>query len=85
MEEGYDNLLFADEAVRLIEGHDGAAPLFLYLALTAPHTPYQAPQAYLDRHQEITDPNARAYAAMISVIDDGVAQVVAALEAKGMR
>lgn len=84
-EEGYDNLLFADEAVRVIEGHDGAKPLFLYLAFTAPHTPYQAPQDYLDRFPDIADPNARAYAAMISVMDDGIARVVAALEAKGMR
>jgi arylsulfatase A-like enzyme len=84
-EEGYDNLLFADEAVRVIEGHDVAAPLFLYLAFTAPHTPYQAPQDYLDRFPDIADANARAYAAMVSVIDDGVARVVAALEAKWMR
>lgn len=84
-EEGYDNLLFADEAVRVIEGHDGSEPLFLYLAFTAPHTPFQAPQDYLDRFPDIADPNARAYAAMISVMDDGVARVVAALEAKGMR
>ncbi len=69
----------------MIEAHDGAEPLFLYLAFTAPHTPYQAPQDYLDRHADIADPNARAYAAMVSVIDDGVARVVAALEAKGMR
>jgi arylsulfatase A-like enzyme len=84
-EEGYDNILFADEAVRVIEAHDPATPLFLYLAFTAPHTPYQAPQSYLDRFADIADPNARAYAAMVSVVDDGVARVVAALEAKGMR
>ena len=82
-EEGYDNILFADEAVRVIEAHDPAAPLFLYLAFTAPHTPYQAPQEYLDRFADIADPNARAYAAM--VVDEGVARVVAALDARGMR
>lgn len=84
-EDGYDNLLFADEAVRVIEEHDGTEPMFLYLAFTAPHTPYQAPQEYLDRFAGIANTNARAYAAMVSVVDDGVARVVAALEAKGMR
>lgn len=60
-EEGYDTELFGDEAVRLIEGHDAAQPLFLYLAFTAPHTPYQAPQAWLDRYPGIADENRRAY------------------------
>jgi arylsulfatase A-like enzyme len=29
----------------------------------APHTPYQAPQSYLDRYKDISDPLRRAYAA----------------------
>lgn len=84
-EAGYDNTLFGDEAVRVIEAHDGTKPLFLYLAFTAPHTPYQAPDAYLDKFASIADPNARAYRAMIAAMDDEIAKVVAALEAKGMR
>jgi len=84
-EEGFDNILFANEAVRVIKEHDQSKPLFLYLAFTAPHTPFQAPQEYLDRNSHIADESRRAYAAMISVMDDGVGQVVAALEAAGMR
>jgi arylsulfatase A-like enzyme len=83
-EEGFDNVLFNDEAARVIEGHDGGKPLFLYLAYTAPHTPFQAPQEYLDRYKHIKDENRRAYAAMLSVIDDGIGKVVAALKKKGM-
>src|SRR5262249_4749870 len=41
-EPGYDTTLFGNEAVKLIEKHDPGRPLFLYLAFTAPHTPYQA-------------------------------------------
>ena len=85
VEKGYDNILFADEAVRVIEADTGKKPLFLYLAFTAPHTPFQAPQEYLDRFPGISDPNAKAYAAMVAVIDDGVARVVKALDSKGMR
>jgi arylsulfatase A-like enzyme len=84
-EEGFDNTLFGDEAVRVVERHDKANPLFLYLAFTAPHTPFQAPQEYLDRLKGIGDENRRAYAAMISVLDDGVGKVVAALEKTGQR
>jgi arylsulfatase A-like enzyme len=84
-EEGFDNTLFGDEAARVIRDLDGAKPLFLYLAFTAPHTPFQAPQEYLDRFKDIEDPNRRAYAAMISVMDDGVGKVVAELEKRGMR
>lgn len=84
-ESGYDTELFGADAVRQIEGHDPASPLFLYLAFTAPHTPYQAPQAYIDRFPEIADENRRTYAAMISAMDDQIGNVVAALEAKGMR
>lgn len=84
-EKGFDNSLFGEEAARTIERHDAGSPLFLYLAFTAPHTPFQAPREYLDRYKNIEDENRRAYAAMISVMDDGIGKVVAALEKRGMR
>jgi len=84
-EEGFDNSLFGSEAVRVVEAHDAKEPFFLYLAFTAPHTPFQAPKEYLDRYPSVTDPNRKAYAAMVSVIDDEVGNLVAALEKRGMR
>lgn len=84
-EPGYDTTLFGNEAVRLISGHDAAKPLFLYLAFTAPHTPYQAPAEYLDRYAQIADPSRRAYAAMITAMDEQIGRVVEALDAKHMR
>ena len=84
-EQGYVTRLLGDDAVRLIESHDTGAPLFLYLAFTAPHAPYQAPQKYLDRYADIADPARRAYAAMISAMDDEIGRVVRALEQRGMR
>lgn len=84
-EEGYDNILVGAEAVRVIDEHDQKKPLFLYLAFTAPHTPYQAPEEYLDRNSHIADESRRKYAAMISVMDDEIGKVVAALEKRGMR
>ncbi|HEX5043158.1 MAG TPA: arylsulfatase [Candidatus Polarisedimenticolaceae bacterium] len=84
-EKGYSTTLFGDEAVRLIEGQEPGKPLFLYLAFNAPHTPYQAPQEYLDRYKNIEDPSRRAYAGSITALDDQVGRVLAALDRKGMR
>jgi arylsulfatase A-like enzyme len=85
VETGFDNTLFGIEAAKLIGESDPAKPFFLYLAFTAPHSPYQAPEEYLARNAHIEDMQRRTYAAMISVMDDEIGRVVAALEAKGMR
>jgi arylsulfatase A-like enzyme len=84
-EPGYITTLLGSAAVKLIQAHDFKQPLFLYLAFTAPHTPYQAPPKYLDMYKDMADPNRRAYAAMITAMDDEVGKVVAALEKKGVR
>jgi arylsulfatase A-like enzyme len=84
-EPGYDTQLFGAAAVRTIEAHDATSPLFLYLAFTAPHTPYQAPQNYLDQYSNITDPLKRAYAAQITAMDDEIGKVIAALDERQMR
>jgi arylsulfatase A-like enzyme len=85
VETGYVTELIGREAVRVIEGHDASTPLFLYLAFTAPHAPYQAPQAYLDRYAGEPDVSRRAYGAMITAMDDQIGAVVRALEERGMR
>jgi len=77
--------LLGDDAVRLIESHDTGTPLFLYLAFTAPHAPYQAPKDHLDQYAGIADPARRAYAAMISAMDDEIGRVMQALDRRGMR
>jgi len=84
-EAGFDNTLFGQEAARVIEGHDPAQPLFIYLAFTAPHSPFQAPEEYVRRFAHVEDEQRRLYSAMVSVMDDEIGRVVAALEAKGMR
>ena len=43
-EDGYFTNLIGNEAVNIIENHDTAKPLFLYVASLAPHAPYQAPR-----------------------------------------
>lgn len=84
-EEGYTTTLLGQDAARLIERHDPAVPLYLYLAFNAPHTPYQAPPEYIARYAAIEDPTRRTYAAMVSCLDDEIGRVVAALDKTGMR
>lgn len=84
-EEGYDTTLFGNEAVRVISNHDPKTPLYMYLAFTAPHTPYQAPETYLAKYKSVADPLRRAYAAQITAMDDQIGRVLAALERRGMR
>lgn len=78
-EEGYVTQLLGKDAVKVVKGHDATKPLFLYLAFTAPHTPYQAPPEYIARHPEIKDETRRIYAGMVECLDDEVGSVVAAL------
>ncbi|TLD71865.1 arylsulfatase [Phragmitibacter flavus] len=84
-EQGYTTQLIGKDAAKLIETHDTSTPLYLYLAFNAPHTPYQAPQEYVDRYAHIEDPTRRTYAGMITCLDDEIGRVVAALEKAKMR
>lgn len=84
-EEGYTTTLLGSDAVKYIEAQSASAPFYLYLAFNAPHTPYQAPQSYIDRYPGIADPTRRTYAAMVTALDDEVGRVVAALDKKGLR
>jgi arylsulfatase A-like enzyme len=84
-ESGYVTQLWGTDAVAQINAHDPQAPLFLYLAFTAPHSPYQAPTECLEKYRNIEDPTRRAYAAMITCMDDEIGKLVSALEKKQMR
>lgn len=83
-EEGYSTTLLGNEAVKVIEEHNPAKPLYLYLAFNAAHTPYQAPDEYLKRYANIEDPSRRAYAGSITAMDDQIGRVLEALASKQM-
>ena len=91
VEEGYVTQLLGDDAIRVLARHGNAnpgpakQPLFLYLPFTAPHAPFQAPQPYLDRYKGIADANRRAYAAMITALDEQIGRVVDEIDRRGMR
>lgn len=57
----------------------------MYLAYQAVHAPDEAPQSYIDAYAgTIMDSQRRKFAGMLSALDEGVGNVTAALDAKGM-
>ncbi len=84
-EKGYTTQLIGNDAVKYINEQSADKPFYLYLAFNAPHTPYQAPQEYVDRYPNIADPTRRTYAGMVTCLDDEIGRVVAALDKKGLR
>ena len=79
------------EAVDFIKRHQ-RDPFFLYLAYNAPHSPYEAPEdeeAKYDLNtmadiEGVTPTQRRTYAAMVSRLDRGVGEVLAALRENGL-
>ena len=82
----YQDDVFVKRMLDVIEGYNASSgqPLFLFWAPHAPHDPYEAPQAYLDKFAHITQQERQFYSAMVNLLDDNVGRVVAALKAKGI-
>ena len=69
---------FADEASQVIENHCGSKPLFLYLALPSPHTPWVPTDEFKGKS------GAGMYGDFTMLVDSVVGQIVASLEKAGM-
>jgi len=81
----YSTNLYTARAVDLISRHDPTTPLFLYLAYQGVHSPRQSPQHYVEPYaKSIPDMGRRVFAGMVSAVDEGVGNVTAALQGKGM-
>jgi arylsulfatase A-like enzyme len=70
---------FTEEAIDLIKTRDAAKPLFLYLALPAPHTPWLPSEEFAGRS------GASMYGDFLIMTDAMIGRVLAALEDAGMR
>ncbi|MCP5112607.1 MAG: sulfatase-like hydrolase/transferase, partial [bacterium] len=68
----------AREAVDFID-RNAAEPFFLYLSYNVPHSPLQATFESIKRHQSIPDIHRQIFAGMISILDDSLGRVLAAL------
>jgi len=83
-EEGYSTHLVAKEACRLIETQDKTKPLFLYVPFNGVHAPMQVPDSYLAPYGNLSGPRLQL-AGMLAAVDEGIGQIVDALEKAGLR
>ncbi|GAA5185707.1 hypothetical protein GCM10023322_30290 [Rugosimonospora acidiphila] len=59
-------------------------PFLAYVPYSAPHYPMHAPQRYLDRFPQLP-PDRRIMAAMVAAMDDGIGEILAALDEGAVR
>ena len=71
------------EAATFIESV-ASKPFLLYCAFSAPHYPMHAPAKYLERFPHLKRER-QTYAAMIAAADDGVGEILQALDRTGKR
>lgn len=83
-EEGYSTHLITREACRLIESQSKAKPLFLYVPYNAIHSPLQVPENYTQPYGDLKG-GRKTLAGMLAAVDEGIGQIVAALERAGLR
>ena len=79
----YSGYIFGARAVEIIEAHNHtAAPIFMYLALHNTHTPVEAPDRFVALYNFGNDTLRDRFHGMVSVVDEVVANVSAALRRK---
>jgi arylsulfatase A-like enzyme len=82
-EKEYFTDAYGREAVDFIDRHQ-KEPFFLYLAFNAVHTPMEATPDRLEKFKDISDERRRAYAAMMSAMDDNIGKVLAKVHDAGL-
>ena len=73
-----------DEAAGFVRRHKDQ-PWMLYLPFNAPHTPHEPTPERLEKFAEIKDPSRRRYLAQISLMDDAIGTITAALTETNQR
>ncbi|KAM9364981.1 LOW QUALITY PROTEIN: arylsulfatase I [Pholidichthys leucotaenia] len=84
MRGNHSTLLYTERVKQILQSHDPHTPLFLNVSLQAAHTPSQVPDQFLHRYGSQSNRLRRHYAAMLSCLNDGVAQVVHELKTRGL-
>ena len=81
----YDAFTYREDIETLLTEHDPSTPFFLYLALHNVHSPFQAPQDWIDHYSnQSTCSFRKTYQAMVSVADNVTGTVVEMLKKRGM-
>lgn len=82
-EKEYITYAFFRKAKAFIAQHK-EEPFFLYLPVSAPHTPYQAPKEIYDKLGHISNHNKRVYYAMVLALDQAIGDLMSYLQNEGL-
>eukprot|EP00958_Prasinococcus_capsulatus_P020844 scaffold2761_cov391-Prasinococcus_capsulatus_cf.AAC.9 len=81
----YSTYLLAEKARAILQQEvSEGSPFFLYLAFQNVHWPLEAPEEFVDRFQDIEDPQRRLVAAMLSILDEGIGNITDTLRDLGV-
>ena len=82
---GFITDVLTDEALKFIESNR-AGPFFCYVAYCVPHSPFQCPDRYFDKHKRtgLNDYLASVYG-MVENMDDNIGRVLAKLDELKLR
>ena len=81
----YDAYIYRDDLTSIISKHDPNTPFFLYLPLHNVHSPFEAPDEWLNIYPEnSTCKVRRTYQAMVSVADNVTGHLVSLLKSNKM-
>jgi arylsulfatase I/J len=82
--DNYEEALFAERVLKILNDHDTSIPLFLYYAPHLVHQPLEVPQRYLDMFKFIDYEERQIYHAMVKYLDDVLGNITNVLKSKGM-
>ena len=82
--DNYEESLFEQRLMEIVNGHDTSVPLFLYYPAHLVHGPLEVPDQYLTKFNFIDDKTHQQYHAMVKYLDDTVGKLTAALKKRGM-
>lgn len=82
---GFITDVLTDEALKFLEGNR-ARPFFCYVAYNVPHSPFQCPDRYFDKHKRagLNDYLASVYG-MVENMDDNIGRLLAKLDELKLR
>lgn len=68
-----------------MRARDVERPFYLQLSFNAPHTPLEAPVAYVDKYASLNSEPKRLYAAMVDAMDETMGTILDSLADEGLR
>ncbi|XP_076467218.1 arylsulfatase I-like [Babylonia areolata] len=60
-------------------------PFFIYMAYQNAHSPFEAPERYLQYCRHVTNEKRRVHCAMVTAMDESIGNITAALDQEGLK